>query len=112
MQPVDALTTPRAVQNRASVAALHDREAAYDAMLTNLRQRTRYVDVTLFEGVKKRGTHAASSGRPQARRRRCRACCATLGLRLLAVTPERMSDVVLDLERRALLAWFTDLAAA
>jgi Uma2 family endonuclease len=124
--PGEALTAPGVLQNPVPVEALYDREAAHEVAFTNLLQRKGYRDLDavrsegIEEGIEKGIEQGIEQGGERAlahqfERKVGRALgpaeLATLRARLRAVGPERVGDVVLDLDGPALLAWLIDPVA-
>ncbi len=139
--PGESLTAPGVLQNPVRVEALYDREAAQDAALTNLLQRRGYRDLDavreagiekgiergiekgIERGIEKGIEKGIEAGVEKAlgplehqfARRLSRVLTAderaTLVKRLDTHGPDRLGDVVLDLDAAALDAWLRDPAA-
>jgi len=101
--PGQTLTAPGVLKNPVRVEALYDRDAAHEAALCNLLQRRGYesLDAVRAEGLgplehlceRRLGRALADAER------------ATLRARLATHGPQRLGDVVLDLDAPALGAW-------
>ncbi len=120
--PGETLTAPGVLQNPVPVEALYDRDAAHEVALTNLLQRKGYndLDAVRSEGIEQGVEQGIEQGIERAlghqfERKLGRTLAAderaTLRARLTALGPERLGDVVLDLDGVALLAWLVDPAA-
>lgn len=122
VRPGEVLTAPGVLQNAVPIEALYDRSAAHEVALKNLLQRKGYSDLDavraesnekgiergIEKGIERTLAH-------QFERRLGRALSeperVTFRARLSALGPERLGEVVLDLDGVALLAWLSDANA-